>query len=453
MASRAPARPTEKKETPLGFGGVAQFGGFLVEEEQNPELTGTQKYRKYSQIMANTAIAAAGIRYFLNMVGKAKWSMEPADDSAEAKKWSEFAEEVFDEMDTPWHRVARRASMYRFHGYSVQEWVAKRREDGRIVFQDIAPRPQTTIERWDLDKHGRVFGMWQRSPQTSEEVYLPLDRLLYVVDDSMHDSPEGLGLFRHMVKHADTLANFEKLETYGFEGDLRGIPIGRAPLQAMSDDADLTEEDVTAILKPMRDFLKNHIRTPQLAMLLDSQPYSAEGENATPSNVRQWDIDLLKSESGSQTAVANAIERLNREIARLLGVEHLLLGDTGGGSLALARDKSHNFALFVDGALTEIAEAARRHILTALWELNGAPKEMMPRFTPQATEWRDIEQVTGAILDMANSGALLAPDDPAIDGVRDLLGLPRPLRVLSVEPTDPTDKHKKKPDVPVEPEE
>ena len=120
--------------------------------------------------------------------------------------------------------------MYRFYGFSIQEWTARRRDDGFLTFADIAPRSQRTIERWDVDEAGQVLGALQRSPQTQEEIYLPREKLLYIVDDTLNDSPEGLGLFRHLVAPSRRLKRYEQLEGFGFETDLRGIPIGRSPV-------------------------------------------------------------------------------------------------------------------------------------------------------------------------------------------------------------------------------
>ena len=54
--------------------------------------------------------------------------------------------------------------------------------------------------------------------------------------------------------------------------------------------------------------------------------------------------------------MAKSIERLNYEIARVLGVEGLLVGGSGTGSQALSRDKSSNLFLLVDSTLKELTE-------------------------------------------------------------------------------------------------
>ena len=294
-----------------------------------------------------------------------------------------------------------------------------------LTLADVAPRAQVTIERWDTDDQGKVLGAIQESPQTSEAIYLPRAKLLYLVDDTLNDSPEGYGLFRQLVAPSKRLARYEQLEGFGFETDLRGIPIARGPYKALAEAEvknEITKEDRAALEKPLTDFVQKHIRTTEQGVRLDSAVYTAQDESERPSNAPMWNLEILQGSSTSFAENAAAIERLNREIARILGVEQLLLGsDTG--SYALSRDKTHAFYLLVDGALTEIREAVETDLLGALWRLNGWPVEMMPEITTEAVSYTDVEQVAATLRDMATAGAVLAPDDPAINEVRDLMGL------------------------------
>lgn len=410
----------------IGAPGTAIFGGFIVEAEKDPRLTGKEKYTTYANMLANTSIVAAGVRFFLNLIAKAQWKVEPADDSEQAEEIAELVKDAMHDMTTPWHRVVRRAAMFRFYGFSIQEWTAKRREDGVIAFQDIEPRPQKTIERWDTDESGTVLGVIQRSPQTQRELYLPRGKLVYLVDDSLDDSPEGLGLFRHLAKRAVTLDRYEILEGWGFERDLRGVPVGRGPLAAMAEKVTagtLTAAQVTALRAPIETFLRNALKGKDTALFLDSATYRATGEQQTPSNVPQWSVELLQGGTNSQPDMAKAIERINREMARVLGVEHLLLGSDSAGSFALSKDKTQSFGLIVTGTLQEIKETMESDFVGPMFDLNGWDRKLMPTFKVEQIQYRDIEQVTTALKDMATAGATLMPDDPAINEVRDLLGL------------------------------
>ncbi len=417
-----PAGPFES----VGVPGYLVTAGWLLSGEKDAKLRGTQRYVTFANILANTTIVAAGVRFFLNLVAKAGWKVEPADDSEQAHELAEVVEKMMHDMERPWHRVVRRAAMFRFFGFSLQEWTAKRGDDGAIGWKDIAARPQKTIERWDVTSQGEVLGVVQTNPQNGQPIYLPREKLVYLVDDAIDDSPEGLGLFRHLAKAAASLDVFELLEAWGFETDLRGIPIARAPLTEMAKlvkAGAITEAQANALRRPLEDFVSSHNRTPSLGILLDSSVYRATGDTQNPSSNPQYSVDLLKGDTGPHEFVAKTIERINREIARVLGVEQLLLGSDSKGSHALATDKTQSFGLIVDSTLNDMREAFRKDLLRPIWELNGWDPELMPRFKVDAVQFRDIEQITGALRDMAQAGAPIAPGDEVVDEVRDLLGL------------------------------
>lgn len=430
----------------LGHTGTAAYGGYIVEREKNPRLAGRLKYRTYSNFMANTAIVGAGTRLFLNLVGKAKWTVEPARDvlgegaptsSARAEEVAALVSDMMGAMETPWPRVTRRTAMYRFYGFSVQEWTAVRRPDGAIGLLDIAPRPQMTIERWNLDITGRVIDVVQRSEQTQEEILLPRGKLVYAVDDSLSDSPEGLGIFRHLAESVQRLRLYEQLEGFAFEKDLRGIPVGRAPLGELEEavragdmDADVAKQ----LIRGVEDFIRVQIKKPSTGVMIDSEPFRSEDEAATPSSTPKWAIELLTSQ-GSQghQELLEAIERVNREIARVMGVEQLLLGEGDRGSMALARDKSHNFALIIDSTLNEMTEVMQRDFLGPLMALNGWPEELRPTLRVESIQHRDVEQITQALRDISLAGVPLSPRDRAVAEMFDLLGLTAPDPDLAVQ--------------------
>ncbi len=416
-------------EVTLGDIGVAIYSGYIQSNEKDASLTGQNRYITYSENLVNISIVGAGVRFFLNMIARSVWTVVPSDDkNAKAVELADYFKEVINDMDTPWSRVVRRGAMFKFYGFNIQEWTAKKRKDGKIGFLDVEPRSNATIERWDVDKRGDVLGVIQRSPQNQDEVYLPRDKVVYLVDDSLSDSPEGLGIFRHIASIAKRLTRYEQLEGFGFESDLRGMPVGRAPLVALAEKKKqgiISEADYNAIINPLRAFVSNHIKSPSLGILLDSGPYASQDTAQRPSSVKTWDVELLKGSPTSQQEMNIAINRLNHEIARLIGTQHLLLGADGKGTQALSRDISGNFFLIIESALGELAETYQKDLINPIWELNGFPEELKPTLKTSTVQIPDVEQITNALRNMASAGAVLAPDDPAINEVRELLGLTR----------------------------
>jgi hypothetical protein len=401
-------------------------GGWLEEKEVNAKLVRSKKYKTYTDMLTNISIIGSGVRYYLNLLCKPEWSAKPADDSEEAKRYAEIVEESMKQSDRSWHRIVRRAGGYRFYGFSIQEWIAERHEEGYFYFRDVAPRPQSTIERWDTNESGVVLGAEQWSPQDYSKKYLPRSKIIYIVDDSLDDSPEGLGLFRHLADPAARLQRYQQLEMSGFETDLRGVPIFRVPMAAMNAQIrnnKMTKADKSNFLRSIEEFAENHIRGTNTHLKLDSKTYDNDNEKQGASSTYMWDVELLSTSSTTMPELNLAITRLIEDIARLLGVESLLLGATSHGSQALSTDKTHQFGLIVESSLKEIREAFQRDYVKRLFILNGWDLKLMPTLTTEEVQHKDIVEITTALKDIATAGGVMQPNDPAINEVRALLGL------------------------------
>ncbi|KKL72017.1 hypothetical protein LCGC14_2089100, partial [marine sediment metagenome] len=394
---------TFSPEETIGAPGVAIFGGFIVEQEKDSRLTGTEKYLSYSNLIANNSIVSAGVRFFLNIASGVEWEVQVSDEMEGDEKAEKIAKQikfVMHDMETPWHSIIRDALMHRFHGFSIQEMIAKRitsgEHKGLTGMKKVAKRAQATIVRWDQKKNGDIEGVMQRSPQTQKEEYLPRGKLIYCVDDTLHDSPEGLGIFRHIIKLHARLVRYEILEGWGFERDLRGTPVGRAPLGVLAQmvaQKKITKGEAAAIRKPIEDFIEKALKGIDTGIVLDSAVYKGTGENNAPSANPHWGIELLKGETTSQEEMSKAIERIERSIARLLGVEQLMLGSDSRGSHALSQDKSQQFGVVIDAALNEVARCMERDFLRWMFDLNGWDIKYMPTFRLSNAQFREVGEI------------------------------------------------------------
>lgn len=439
--TRSQPRVAPKRVAPTvtqGVHGTIITGGFIQSDERDATLRGVRKYKEFSDLLANINVLATGVRFFLNLISKAKWRVVPPENSGEAgEQIATTIDNMMHDMETPWHRVIRRMAMFKFYGFAIGEWTAKLRDDGNIGYADIGTRPQRTIEQWDVEDDGKVRGFIQRSPQTFDEIYLQRDRCIYMVDDSLDDSPEGMGLFRHLVENGRRLRRYLQLEGFGYENDLRGIPIARAPLMELAKAVtakEITQAQADALTKPLEDFIEEHAKNPQLGMMLDSVTWQSQGEEQKPTGTPQWNLQLLDGGTYSLEEIASAIIRINLEIARLLGIEHLLLGADGTGSLALAKDKSDNFALCVDSAMREIRETFNRDFLRPLFILNGWDMALMPKFQTEQITNRDITRIGEALTSLSNAGIELSRNDEVVTEFLDLIGFSPLLPLKDVDP-------------------
>lgn len=419
-----------------GVSGTAIFGGYVENIERDARLYGADRYRTASDLLANVSIIGASIRFFLNLTAVPSWSVEAVEDMGEgkssdaAKEAADFMEEVLDSTATSWTRIVRRMGMYRYHGFAINEWTAKKREDGRVVLDDIESRPQHTIEKWLPDEDGTILGVQQRSPQTGKLLWIPRAKYVYVVDDMLSDSPEGFGLFRHLVEPGERIKKYLKLEGQGYERDLRGIPIGRAPLDEINRAVaagTMKKEDGEKLIAAIRNFIRTQVKQEDTGMLMDSTPYKGiTADGTTVSTIYKWGVELLTGSATGFKDIGGAIDRLNHDMARIMGTDGLLLGDShGGGNRALGEDKSRNLYLSVNGTVGDIREAIERDIRDPLWALNGLPDQLKPTIKTEDVAFKDVVAISQMLANMAMAGAVLQPDDPAIDDMRDLAGISR----------------------------
>lgn len=419
---------------PAGTTGVAAFAGKLTSWESSPSLQGPNLYLTLSNLIANTTIVATAVRYYQNLLGGTEWTSSPnqenpgpeADRAAELVKTGLFEANML----APWSACVKKQALFRMYGFAMHEWtMRKRQSDGALVYASVEHRPQHTVEFWDFPEVNKPWvGIVQRPPQWGGYYYVPRSRLWYSVDSSLTDQPDGVGLLRHVVEHSRRLARYEQLEGWAYETDLRGIPVGRIPyreLQKYASDTGKSAAWVAEQCAAIETLVASHVKTPWQGITLDSETYvNTTSESGQISSVPKWALELLKGDAVGLAEINQVIERTNREIARALGVEFVMLGGDGKGSLALSEDKTSMFASVVESTLSEIAWSVRHDLVDPLLTLNGIdPEKYRPQVNPDPIATERIQVVVESLAKLATAGAVLMPDDPAIDQVRRRLHL------------------------------
>lgn len=426
---------------PNGGDGVQAYGGYLVSDERNPELIGQRKWITYSNA-TNTAIIATGLRRTLDALAGTEWHAEP---NPRGGKNAERAVDIVTEglidaqMPRPWQSVVRKTALYKYFGFSLSEWTTRVRADGRVVFAAIDHRPQYTIDRWDKPSEKEPWDAVSQLTRNGNRWVIPRGRLLYAVDDSLTDSPDGVGLMRHVVELVRRLGVLEGLEGLAYETDLRGTPVGSAPLAALrgeagndtagGSDAAKIQTFIADRTRSMTELLKGMAKTPEKFtwMMLDSAPYS-NADGSQVSTVRKWALDLIKGQSNGVAEVAGAIGRVQLEIARVLGIEHAMVGgNDSAGSFGMHKSKVDAHALMLRTILAEVASFATRDLARVLVALNGLdPDTCTPTLVAEPISTDTVTDTCQALQALAAAGAPIQPNSPIIPVIYDRMQLPPP---------------------------
>ena len=426
--------PVAKANAPAGTDGVSAYGGYVYSGEANTDLIGRKKWITLSNAL-NKAIVATGVRYFTNLLSGTEWNAEPnADGGKGAKRGADLVTKgLLDApLAKPWPQIVRKQALYRMLGNAIHATAMRRRaSDGIVVYSAIDHRPQPTIERWVRpDEFSPWDAVVQRSPQSGALIEISLDECWYSVDDTISDSPEGVGLLRHIIDHVRRLEVYEALEGKAYSEDLGGIPIGRAPLAEIEKMVGLPgkkPEDVKAAkdqrTQVLRDVLDKRKKTPDQSqwLLLDSDVYA--NADQTKTNIAKWGLDLVKSETANLPDINTLITRVRFEIACALGIEWVLLGSGDNGSFALSADKTSMFASTLQTTLSELAYSATHQLARRLVAANGLdPDTCTPKLVAEPISTDAIETCTRSLANLAMAG--LPPNDPARNVIRSRLRLP-----------------------------
>lgn len=432
-----PSAPTVPETQPAGVDGVNVYAGFVVSNERDPRLIGTRKWITFDEQVVNVAVIGAAVNVWTKLGGSAKWDVEPNPAGGPgAELGAELVREGLLEaqLSTPWNQVVRRQLMKAFRGFALHEVVLRRRADATIVVGDLLDRPQWTIYRWNRpDARAPWTGVEQQTQLTGATApYIPRERLFYSVENTISASPEGLGFLRLTAEATRVLQLYQQWEGIGFQTDLRGVPIARAPLGSLKEQARSvgakTDAEINAYVQAqtrfLARFLSAHDKTSEQGVMLDSATYTDLGPDKSPSGTYKWAFDLIRGSTSGMPEIGNAISRILRDIARVMCCEWLLLGgEDSGGAYSMHEDKTAMFGLVVNAALHDIADDARRDIATRIVALNGLdPETCTPRLVPEPVATGAVKDACAALAQLAAAG--LAPNDPARNILRGRLDLP-----------------------------
>ena len=401
--------------------GTQIFNGYVTYEERDFRLVGRERFKTFADMQNNIGIVNSSIEEFLNLIETANWTISQTKEQMAADPNGEIKQlfkDIFlgETLETSFAEVNKRMAMSKFIGYSLAEWVAMVRPDGKIGLLDIAPVPQRTVERWDLDPQTKVLlGIEQRN-DSEPAVYIDREKLIYIADKSQNDSPEGLGIFRKIAQLAIPYLKLQDMERSAHQFSTGGVLIGRAPLTELSNNQNLTDEEILEINKQITDFLVAVKRGDVPASLfLDSDPYKSIDEAGRPVNIPKFDIQKLTGDT-DLSYIRDLLKALEYQLAVSMGSEFLLIGDTGG-SYNLVEQKINNYKLIVDAQLKTHERVLNRDLVKVIGRMNGIPDEMIPTLRVESILSINPEHQLNVFKELAAAG-FITPGDPIINELR-----------------------------------
>lgn len=371
--------------------GTYEQGG---EFDVNPDLSGLRKYASYHAIRRRVPVAAAYWRLVKSLAQRAVFTIDSEDERTEF---------VFGPLSESWSRAKGVMAEAMMVGFSAQEWTSVERQ-GRYALSSVRRIPPGTIHRFELDRQGRVDGFAQHVD--GREVVLPRWKAFYVCDGV---PPEGDGTLADVADDALTYLRHKRL-MYGASGaNLRDVPDFRLDGEARAAKAPFVEA-VDALVRE-----KNRRANPRVVLPSDVQTVQGNQGQDVP-------VSALKNEAVPHPPVPiadnNLLMDLSKDMAVALGVQSLLLGQDGAGSLALARVEAQTLHSRMNGVLAMMASEMQR-VFALLWTWNGWDA---PNVTVDTSGWRDPVEMADLLSKL--NGVDAERYGAAVDDVLTQAGLP-----------------------------
>lgn len=385
--------------------------------------SGESKWRLFKE-MCNQPLIATAMRRYVQMGTRPQWSFVPNEADANGD-YAKIAEDLLWGSGIDWGNAVKQGLLYRFYGFSLQEWAADKIEGGRIGLTEIELRPQASITDWQAVDGQLMFA--KQETQTGV-VSIPIIKSLYIVDDLMSNAPEGIGLFANLASYYKRRNALIKQQSIAFRNDLSGIGILKVPYGEIMQKHKADPQNVPhpdKVFAPLINVLKRATKGvgEYIAATMDSAHYEDSSVDGRISGVAKYQLELLKGGAQGLGEVQEVLKYIDYEAAALLGVEGVLLGGDKG-SYALSKDKTTAFEASVEAALRHVVGAVRAQILMPLWVLNGLPLEMMPRLTTESVSQIPVDTMAQIMQSLAAAGAVTMPGDEAVNMIRQRCGLP-----------------------------
>ncbi len=444
MAPKTAAPRTEKGYVNPIPGNMAAWGLPMLDQlEVNPDLTWPNSVFTYGRMVREDARIASVLRALGLPIRRTPWRIRPngADDAVVRHVATSMGLPIEgDDEDRPtprtrgsfsWARHLQQVLTAQQFGHAVFEIVYGAPVGGLFPLRKLAPRPQSSIAYWNVDRDGGLIsvqqwpagtfggpGMVVMAP-TQMGPAIPVDRLVVYTRDMDPGVWVGNSLLRPAYKHWRWKDELMRIEAAAARRHGIGVPVIKGNEGDSGDDDRMDE-------------------------LLDIASNYGGGESAGLA-LTEGEEFVIASPSGTPMDPRRAIEYHDHQMA-LVALAHFLNLDGKGGSYALASVQADTFVQSVQTVADDIREITQAHVVEDIVDRNWGPEEPAPVLV--FDEIGSRQDATAAALQMLVSAGLLTPDERLEAFLRSATGLPSPdpdTAREAEEPAVPTDSQPPKP--------
>lgn len=422
-----PDTATERMRlTEVGVPFLKGIGGW-VEKEARRELSGKTKFSTYDRMRqdssVNTALSAAEV-FLIKQLANAKFvtrsKNQAAKDFCAYLNWN-----LKNLKDNTWFDSCTNIISYLQYGFSWLEKVYELNTSSsfpqyKYKLKKLAPRAQTSIEKWEFDSANRqVVGLYQYPPyqlntgilnlsplyqMTTETKMLPREKFILFSWDSKNNDPTGISPLNGCYKAWKEKILIESYEVTGVAKDLGGLFVVRMPVDHMNKAASDPESDEAKTLKIMMDQAANMSKGDQTFTVLGSD---VQGDSGSGRYI--YDVQVLTADSSGKTVTtAELITERKKAILDTFAAGFINLGNDSTGSHSLADSKTSTHAFFMERHILFVKSVLENDLVPQIAKLNGVflPEEDMPQLVLGHSEEINPEEMSKSVQRVASVGFL-----------------------------------------------
>jgi phage gp29-like protein len=375
------ASEVNKKDltTELGGTGTTIIGGFLANQDYNPDFTGTRRITVFDEMRLSDATVRAGLNMVKLPILSADWYIkEPSGDSELGEPASFVDRQLFKNPSFSWTALLRQILTMCENGNSIFEKVFEQLTNGKIGWKRLAPRLSKTIYRWTL-QDGQSPGIYQILP-TGKTAEIPRWKLLYFINEQEGSNYEGISLLRAAYMPWYYKKLYYKIDSIAAEKQGMGVPQIKVPNQASPQD------------KAKARQIAQNIRA---------------NEKAYHELPMGFTIEFMDTHADTLKDCKEMIDHHDRQISKAFLAQFLELGAQKSGSYALSSSQSKLFLLGLE-YLTKIIQEEMNKAIKELCDLNfpGLKEDEYPTLEYGAIGEVDYTQLSEALSKLSSGGVV-----------------------------------------------
>lgn len=430
-AGEIPAIRIEKGR--VSYNGLLATSG-QIEEECNFDLIWPQCMDTYKAMLKDSTVSST-LNQTEMQISKVKWNVSiPEGFEDELKDKARFLYSIMEDMEHSWVDFIRRCSSFNRFGFAPIEKVYRKRtkangsrfEDGLYGIRELPLIAQDSVSGWEWDDTGRkLTGLHQYKiiptgkdskiyKYSDEDKFIRREKFMLFRADPIKDSPIGTSPLNNVYMAWRYKTEYERQEAVGVSGDVRGLKVISLPPQYMSETA--TDEE-KQVYKSFQEVLSLIHSGEQSGVILPS----VFDENGKP----LFDFKVMSVLGQATHNISEIIQRYRREIVSGLMAPHMILGQDGSGSFALAESLETIAATVVEARLVEIRDVLNHDLIPQLFKINGWKIGVLPKFEFENPKRASLDDL-GKYLQRIAAAGMLSNDFETANWVAEQAGMPKP---------------------------